>query len=40
MYKAAYMFYFAPNVAAKHIAEIPKNAFQVIMFGENVENYI
>ncbi len=24
MYKAAYMFYFAPNAAAKQITEIPK----------------
>ncbi len=28
MYKAAYMFYFAQNVAAKHINEIQKMPFR------------
>ncbi len=40
MYKAAYMFYFARNVAAKQITGIPKNAIQVVVFGVNVEIYI
>ncbi len=40
MYKAAHVFYFAQNVAAKHINEIPKNAFQVVVFGGDVEIYI
>ncbi len=40
MYKAAYMLYFAPNVATKNFTEIPKNAFRVVVFGGNVEIYI
>ncbi len=30
MYKATYMFYFAPNLATNHIAEFPRNAFVVL----------